>query len=306
MMNDPNAPGSPFFAGERWPPAAEQHVPLARPVSVFDLPPQRDIHPMLLLDERRRDCLVDIGILLAFFAGLFLLNWLTAHALLWLHEGFTALPDVPRADDDTNLTPEQVRFAFLLTLVIGLVTVGVVTLIAKARGQRLAALGLSTRALGWNLLLGAAATVLSFVAMWTGALFIVLLVPGGMELLQKNGDRLSEEIPPLGTVGMAIAFLCVGFYEEVAFRGFLMPRLRRATGSWMVAVIISSALFAVAHMSSQVWVAVIPLFLVGLNLAIFAAIRRSLVPSIIGHWLFDLINVLVLQHYLKSLGPVGM
>ena len=53
---------------------------------------------------------------------------------------------------------------------------------------------------------------------------------------------------PLGYVGVAAM---VGIYEEIVFRGFLMTRLRRATGSWFVAVLASTALFTSLHAFDQ-------------------------------------------------------
>jgi membrane protease YdiL (CAAX protease family) len=67
-----------------------------------------------------------------------------------------------------------------------------------------------------------------------------------------------------------------------------------------VAIIAISALFAVAHLGSQVWVSIIPLFLVGLNLAFFTTLRRSLIPAIIGHWLFNFANVMWMRHVLSG------
>ena len=97
---------------------------------------------------------------------------------------------------------------------------------------------------------------------------------------------------PLGFTGLAIL---IGFYEELAFRGFLMTRLRRATGSWTIAVLVSTAIFTALHAIEQTWPALIAITVLSLIFSLVTIWRRSIMPAILGHALFDLFQFLFLQ-----------
>ena len=81
------------------------------------------------------------------------------------------------------------------------------------------------------------------------------------------------------------------------FRGFLLTRLRRALGSWWLAVPATSLAFAVPHMLDQKAMMAIPLFAVGVALSLFVIWRKSLLPAMIGHGLFNSCQILVLYFY---------
>ena len=83
-------------------------------------------------------------------------------------------------------------------------------------------------------------------------------------------------------------------------RGFLLTRLRRALGRWWPAVLISSILFALPHMETQVAVMTFPLFLIAVTWSLITIWRKSLIPAIIGHILFNFIQLMVVFY-----GPAG-
>ena len=121
--------------------------------------------------------------------------------------------------------------------------------------------------------------------------------PSAYNELSQNQEHITALFPKLHPVLlMALAFI-VGFYEEVLCRGFLFTRLRKSTNSLILAVVISSALFAAPHAASQAPVTVIPLFFVGVLWAIVTLWQRSVVPAIIGHGLFDLCQLLALHRF---------
>lgn len=84
--------------------------------------------------------------------------------------------------------------------------------------------------------------------------------------------------------------LFVGFVEELAFRGYLLEKIRSIGCSDLWAVVISSLLFGLWHYpSSQNWAQVGFTFALGL---VFATIKlrsknHSLIPLIIAHGLGD-------------------
>jgi membrane protease YdiL (CAAX protease family) len=86
----------------------------------------------------------------------------------------------------------------------------------------------------------------------------------------------------------ALVTLLIGLWEELVFRGFLMPRLRRATGSWAIAVLLSTAVFAALHVIDQVPAALVLVTVLSLMFSLVTIWRRSIVPAVVAHALFDL------------------
>jgi membrane protease YdiL (CAAX protease family) len=73
------------------------------------------------------------------------------------------------------------------------------------------------------------------------------------------------------------------FVEEVFFRGFLFQGLRQRYG-WIAAMLLSSAIFAVAHLDP---VALIPTFVLGNVLAYVYHRSNSVWPGIGLHFLVN-------------------
>jgi membrane protease YdiL (CAAX protease family) len=82
--------------------------------------------------------------------------------------------------------------------------------------------------------------------------------------------------------------------EELVFRGLLYPYLRGRM-SVPLAVVLSAALFAVAHVYPIIMP---PLFLAGVVLALLAQRYRSIIPTILLHALFNGVQITLL--YLAS------
>jgi len=140
-----------------------------------------------------------------------------------------------------------------------------------------ASLGLTGTSRG----LGAIVAIIGFglvlVANWAWT-----LVMGWLDL------RLAEQPNPLpyfggGLTGLAMALflgaVVAPVAEEVFFRGFLYPGLKRSWGiGW--ALVASSAIFAVIHGFSAV---IPPIFLIGVVLVVSYEVTRSLWPAIAIH-----------------------
>lgn len=102
-------------------------------------------------------------------------------------------------------------------------------------------------------------------------------------------DTQGEEITELfGMLDSPIWFFLVGailapLVEEIFFRGFLFQGFR-ATYGWTRAMLISSAIFAVAHLDP---VALIPTFILGCLLAYLYHRTNSIWPPVIIHVLVN-------------------
>jgi membrane protease YdiL (CAAX protease family) len=193
-------------------------------------------------------------------------------------------------------TDERVIHTIALP-VRGAAWVAVALMLVRHRGQRPASVGLTRGWLAVDLPLGLAALVGAFVAFYVGAAALFLLWRDGWLALTQNKDAIVNMLPRLHLVWLLGLQFVVAFYEEVVFRGFLLTRLRRGLGSWTGAVLASSALFAVPHALDQEAAAAIPIFGLGVIFCIFTIWRKSLLPAMIGHALFNSCQILWLYYY---------
>ncbi len=129
--------------------------------------------------------------------------------------------------------------------------------------------------------------------MWTK-----ILVGFGVELeeqLQIVYLRESKDV----NLWLATTFAVVigaPIFEEIIFRGFLYRTLRKYQ-SVMMAAVTQGFLFSILHMSLSVF---LPLWVLGIVLALMAEKFQSLLPSIIAHAIFNGFTIVMLL-----LGPVN-
>lgn len=91
--------------------------------------------------------------------------------------------------------------------------------------------------------------------------------------------------------------LTAGICEEIVFRGFLIHVVYGASGSIVLALVLSSGVFGVAHAYQQPSGAA-RAALLGLILALPLVATGSIIPSIIAHAAIDLLSGLWLSRYL--------
>jgi uncharacterized protein len=141
-------------------------------------------------------------------------------------------------------------------------------------------------ALGRSLLIGLGAAIPAWIgATLLGALAAVVLKVVGFSEQPGPLDTFLERGDP--TV-ILVAFLLVApAAEEIFFRGVVYNAWEREHGAW-VAVVGSAALFAVIHTSLF---ALIPIFALGVALALLYRSTRSLAATIAMHAGFNAISV---------------
>ncbi len=265
----------------------EPSVPTARPVLDGS---EGTGDPMLLRNQDQTSARWDIFWLI-FWAG-------STYVFMSLVVGlFVAPPDARDSSSDTGELSSRLNLAF--TLVWGLLTMAGAMMIARLREQPLSSLGLTSHLWPLKGLLGIPGVLGAWASLLLVYLVFSLAAPEWAEELVKNRERIMEHVPRLRPVTLCGVFLVVGVYEEVIFRGFLLTRLRRATGSISAAVILSALLFAAPHMPTQQAITVVPLFLIGVLWGALTWWQRSLVPAIVAHVVFNLAQVLILYY-----GPV--
>ncbi len=151
------------------------------------------------------------------------------------------------------------------------------------------ALGFRRYPIGRTLLWVAALMVAIFLV---NALYAYLITALHLNL-QTNDQLLLQQskVAPLTTYATLLAAVIVApFCEEVFFRGFVFPGLRRGMPvGW--AIIVSSLLFAASHVDPGSFAV---LFIIGLALAALRWRTRSIWPPILLHMLNNGISALTI------------
>lgn len=128
---------------------------------------------------------------------------------------------------------------------------------------------------------------------WLGVTAVIGLLL--MPLFGNVEDAMRERLKtfdafPIDNLGKIVMLLVpVAIYEEVLFRGLLLPYVRRLVGSWWLAIVIVTAVFAIMHLY-QGWAAVLQILGIGALLAVFFVRSRSLPVVIVAHFLFNFLQ----------------
>lgn len=129
-----------------------------------------------------------------------------------------------------------------------------------------------------------------------------LILSGLAWVLAQFGMPMPGEIAfliPQDTTGRIVwvgVSATAGFCEEIAFRGYLMTRLRilGKTKTWLIPVVVSSLTFGILH-AYQSLPGVIILSVYGAMFALLYIRTRSLWPCIIAHFFQDFTALFIPQ-----------
>jgi membrane protease YdiL (CAAX protease family) len=138
------------------------------------------------------------------------------------------------------------------------------------------------REVGLGLVLGLAAWVLVLLALMGFA--GILWALGGEDAIPQQPPALIPFIAGLPVLVRALISLSAGVVEESFFRGFLQPR---------VGILLSTAFFALAHLSYGQPFLLIGITLLSLIYAFLVKWRQNLWPAIAAHTLFDGVQLLI-------------
>jgi membrane protease YdiL (CAAX protease family) len=266
-------------------------LPMARPVPpefFAELRADR-CDPMGLYRVPRNNAWIDIGLIFVLVLSFEIFVYLIVETALGA--------GVPMPEGETGAAPDDTygRLFLPLMFVRALGASLAVLVVVRWRSQSAASVGLTTRDFTINSLLGIVGTVFAYVLIAVAAVVMWLINPAAIKGLEENADQLRELVPPMHPVLFLPLTLVIGFYEELLFRGFLMTRLRRATGSWAPAVIASTIVFTALHAAEQTPQALVMITILSLVFSGLTIWRRSIVPAIIAHMLFNLSQFLLLH-----------
>jgi membrane protease YdiL (CAAX protease family) len=143
-------------------------------------------------------------------------------------------------------------------------------------------------------------------ALWAGSallaiyavflLFVVAITIVVLYYPELEKDDLARRIeflklmPANSTLEILLLLIPVAIEEELLFRGLLIPYLHRVGCTWTVAILISTAVFAVLHFN-QGWLGIIQVFGVGAVLGTCFVLTRSLLAVVLAHFVFDFLQL---------------
>mgnify|MGYP006284001279 CR=1 FL=1 len=122
--------------------------------------------------------------------------------------------------------------------------------------------------------------------MWLNALYEAFLSRFGLKM-QPEVERILTETSSPGLFILA-AVIIAPLVEEIFFRGFLFAGMKKRF-TWPTAMLISSGLFSLLHLSP---LAVLPIFLLGLVFAYLYQRSNSIWPAVIIHSLVNSLAVI--------------
>lgn len=168
-----------------------------------------------------------------------------------------------------------------------------VALMVWRDGQGPAQLGLARAGLGLELLLGVPATLGAYFVQIAAALPLALLA-ALLKLTAKEAAARTEVATALAGTGLSLpvfaaAMVLVTGFEELAFRGFLVPRLRVLVGRWSFAVVLSAILFGMGHFYEGS-LAVVQTALLGVYFGVVFLYRGRLASVMVAHAAFNTLN----------------
>ncbi len=204
-----------------------------------------------------------------FYTVLLALLLLTFFVLPYLYEiGIIGMPALLAQDTITlSLSFPMIAFSYLL---------------AKGRTLKAAVgeLGLSRRKLTMRYVALGVVLFIVFFIMQIGV-GVFSAVTG----IQINSN-VSTTLAGLPLYFYFFTFLVAPINEEILFRGFMVPRF---------GIVISALIFGALHyLSYYSWIEFVAAFAFGLAAGYVFKKTESLYPSIVGHVLFDFVNILIL------------
>jgi uncharacterized protein len=175
------------------------------------------------------------------------------------------------------------RHIVVAAAVRGALLIALLLLLLRADGQPLAAIGIVRK--------GALRELVASTWMTLGAfgVQIAVAIPVGIigvltGVMNREASQRTEALGVIagqGSVGEFVVGIAVAAaFEEVAFRGFLTPRMRAVTGSWPLSIAIVSVAFGLGHTYEGVLAVVQTAFLGAYFSLVLLARRRLLGPTV--------------------------
>ncbi|HWX67876.1 MAG TPA: CPBP family intramembrane glutamic endopeptidase [Rhodanobacter sp.] len=139
------------------------------------------------------------------------------------------------------------------------------------------------------------------IALGVGAGLLITAVLGAMYIVVLPALHLNDSVASTTNASALMATplwwrfistIRAAVTEEVLFRGYALERIEELSGSRIVAVAVSCAVFTLAHVSSWGWSHELIVAVGGLAFSLLYLWRRNLWVNIIAHFIVDAMSVL--------------
>jgi CAAX protease family protein len=174
--------------------------------------------------------------------------------------------------------------AFVMEKELSVFAVAAILVWIVIKGEKLGleSIGLHNRDWGKSILWGVIGAVIAF-----GALAILLFIFGKVGIPFGQGSDVLR-YKNVSLWAMSFMVLRAGIVEELCYRGYIIERLEKMTGSWVVYFLIPLILFGIFHYRQGIGGIIIS-FVAGAILAVLYIKRRDLKANMITHFLVDFI-----------------
>ncbi|KAJ6426522.1 hypothetical protein OIU84_022173 [Salix udensis] len=114
-------------------------------------------------------------------------------------------------------------------------------------------------------------------------LSLLPILPSAPVTLSSVEQSIAARDPVAMALYAIVVSVCAPVWEEIVFRGFLLPSLTRYMPVWC-AILVSSVAFALAHFNVQ---RMLPLIFLGVVMGVIFTRSRNLLPSMLLHSLWN-------------------
>ena len=122
-------------------------------------------------------------------------------------------------------------------------------------------------------------------------------------IMNREASQRSETLGVIAGQGsiaeFMLAVVVAAAFEEIAFRGFLTPRVRTLTGSWPWAIVVVSVVFGLGHIYEGA-LAVAQTAFLGVYFSVLLLARRRLLGPTLAHAGFNTVMLLLVRLLLQS------
>lgn len=177
----------------------------------------------------------------------------------------------------------------------GIIATALVLYVVHARKQSLSRVGLHGISITYNF----AAAVPALIGIYAVQILLTLILwaiaPDLVNRASQERMQLTTIFQPVHPWFLLRVCIWIGFYEELVFRGFLLPRIRRLVGNWPLAILLASVLFGAAHPYQGV-LGMVQIAIVAAVLSTIFVWRASLWPVVIAHTIMNFVSLLLLPY----------
>lgn len=161
------------------------------------------------------------------------------------------------------------------------------------------------RLIGWTthnglieLLVGIPAVLALLVVPAAMSLWLIMFWPDAFSQIAQTQRTAIQNFPVMTLSQRLVLVALVACVEELVFRGLLLHRLTVICRHAWLAITIQAAFFGLAHLYEGPF-AMLIIFYLGLILGSLTWWRRSLLPAIVSHALFNAVQFTILEHLIR-------